>query len=76
MLASCGAPVVTLHRLSMGALSLPEDLLPGRWRPLTEAEVNTLRRNVDCDLFDRTTKKAIRFLWKRKNACKIVIMTV
>ena len=44
MLASRGAPVVTLHRLSMGALTLPETLLPGQWRPLTEAEVNTLRR--------------------------------
>ena len=44
MLASRGAPVVTLHRLSMGTLTLPETLLPGQWRPLTEAEVNTLRR--------------------------------
>lgn len=48
MLASRGAPVVTLHRLSMGALTLPETLLPGQWRPLTEAEVNTLRR--ECGL--------------------------
>ena len=48
MLASRGALVVTLHRLSMGALTLPETLLPGQWRPLTEAEVNTLRR--ECGL--------------------------
>lgn len=48
MLASRGAPVVTLHRLSMGALTLPETLLPGQWRPLTETEVNTLRR--ECGL--------------------------
>ena len=48
MLASRGAPVVTLHRLSMGALTLPETLLPGQWRPLTESEVNTLRR--ECGL--------------------------
>lgn len=48
MLASRGAPVVTLHRLSMGALTLPEALPPGQWRPLTETEVNTLRR--ECGL--------------------------
>ena len=31
-----------------GTLTLPETLLPGQWRPLTEAEVNTLRR--ECGL--------------------------
>lgn len=45
MLASRGAPVVTLHRLSMGTLTLPEELLPGRWRLLTEQETAALRRN-------------------------------
>ncbi len=45
MLAARGAPVVTLHRLSMGPLSLPEALLPGQWRPLTEEETASLRRN-------------------------------
>ena len=48
MLASRGAPVVTLHRLSMGTLTLPETLLPGQWRPLTEPEINTLRQ--ECGL--------------------------
>ena len=45
MLASRGAPVVTLHRLSMGTLALPEDLLPGQWRLLTEEETAALRQN-------------------------------
>ena len=45
MLASRGAPVVTLHRLSMGTLSLPEALLPGQWRLLTEEETAALRQN-------------------------------
>ena len=45
MLASRGTPVITLHRLSMGTLSLPEDLLPGQWRPLTEEETAALRQN-------------------------------
>ena len=45
MLASRGAPVITLHRLSMGTLSLPEDLLPGRWRPLTVEETAALRQS-------------------------------
>ena len=45
MLASRGAPVITLHRLSMGTLSLPEDLLPGQWQPLTEEETAALRQN-------------------------------
>ena len=45
MLASRGAPVITLHRLSMGTLSLPEDLLPGRWRPLTAEETAALRQS-------------------------------
>lgn len=45
MLSSRGAPVITLHRLSMGTLSLPEDLLPGRWRPLTAEETAALRQS-------------------------------
>jgi 16S rRNA pseudouridine516 synthase len=31
--------VVALHRESMGSLSLPADLAPGQWRPLSAAEV-------------------------------------
>lgn len=45
MLVSRGAPVITLHRLSMGTLSLPEDLPPGRWRPLTAEETAALRQS-------------------------------
>lgn len=42
MLSACGAPVKTLHRLSMGALTLPEDLAAGAWRELTEEETREL----------------------------------
>ncbi len=44
MLAARGKPVVYLKRLSMGALQLDETLLPGEFRPLTPAEVESLRR--------------------------------
>ena len=44
MLASRGAPVAALHRLSMGPLTLPEDLLPGQWRPLTDGEIAALQQ--------------------------------
>lgn len=33
-----GCRVTALHRESVGALRLPEDLKPGEWRPMTEAE--------------------------------------
>lgn len=48
MLASRNAPVRTLHRLSMGPLTLPETLLPGQWRELTDSETAALRR--ECGL--------------------------
>ncbi len=48
MLASRNAPVRTLHRLSMGPLTLPETLLPGQWRELTDSEAAALRR--ECGL--------------------------
>jgi 16S rRNA pseudouridine516 synthase len=37
--------VVSLHRESSGSLTLPTDLLPGQWRPLSAAEIQkaTLR---------------------------------
>jgi 16S rRNA pseudouridine516 synthase len=38
MLASCGKPVVTLKRLSIGGLSLDGSLIPGAYRELTAAE--------------------------------------
>ena len=37
--------VVYLKRISMGSLVLDEDLEPGAYRPLTDAEVEALRRN-------------------------------
>lgn len=43
MLSACGAPVRTLHRLSMGALTLPDALPAGDWRELTAEEVAALR---------------------------------
>lgn len=38
MLAARGKPVVSLHRLSMGPLTLDEGLKPGKWRFLTAEE--------------------------------------
>ncbi len=38
MLAACGTPVISLQRISEGALALDEELKPGQWRPLTEEE--------------------------------------
>ena len=42
MLAARGKPVLYLKRLSMGPISLDQDLAPGVWRPLTEAEREAL----------------------------------
>ena len=38
MLAACGDPVVTLRRLQIGGLRLPENSKPGTWRPLSDEE--------------------------------------
>ena len=38
-----GCRVVYLKRLAMGALTLDEALAPGEYRPLTEAEVYSLK---------------------------------
>lgn len=38
MLAARGKPVLTLHRLRMGPLTLDEGLKPGKWRFLSDAE--------------------------------------
>ena len=37
-----GNEVKELERISIGALTLPEDLTPGQWRALTESEINSL----------------------------------
>lgn len=38
MFGRCGCEVISLHRQSIGALALPEDLQPGQWRALSETE--------------------------------------
>ena len=40
------AEVVELHRLSMGGFSLPEDLLPGECRELTDKELALIESKV------------------------------
>lgn len=42
MVAACGKEVTSLKRLSMGPLTLPDDLPEGSWRRLTEGEVAEL----------------------------------
>lgn len=37
-----GNEVSELKRIAIGDLTLPQDLLPGQWRPLTEAEKESL----------------------------------
>ncbi|MEP6723912.1 MAG: 16S rRNA pseudouridine(516) synthase, partial [Variovorax sp.] len=43
MVAAVGNRVEGLHRSSIGALALPEDLAPGQWRWLTAEQVEALR---------------------------------
>ena len=38
MLAGCGTPVLQLHRLSIGALTLDPTLAPGTYRELSAEE--------------------------------------
>lgn len=47
MLASRGANVIYLKRLSIGALSLDASLAPGQWRELNEDEVALLERDEE-----------------------------
>lgn len=42
MVAACGKEVTSLKRLSMGSLTLPDDLPEGSWRRLTVEEVASL----------------------------------
>ncbi|MCI7796214.1 MAG: rRNA pseudouridine synthase [Lachnospiraceae bacterium] len=42
MMESCGCPVLSLKRLTMGPLTLDEALRPGEFRPLTEYELELL----------------------------------
>lgn len=43
MFEARGKTVLTLHRRSMGPLTLDEELAPGRWRELTEEEAACLK---------------------------------
>ncbi|MCE9523610.1 MAG: rRNA pseudouridine synthase [Alphaproteobacteria bacterium] len=47
MFASIGNHVETLHRDRIGALSLPDDLGPGQWRILDDADIARLFAAVD-----------------------------
>ena len=44
MMEAVGKPVIYLKRVSMGPLTLPEDLKKGECRPLTEQEVMELKQ--------------------------------
>ncbi|MBE5827137.1 MAG: rRNA pseudouridine synthase [Butyrivibrio sp.] len=44
MLEAVGNEVVFLRRLSMGSLELDRELEPGEYRPLTEEEINNLKK--------------------------------
>ena len=46
MVAYCGKEVVDLQRLTMGTLTLDEDLKRGEWRRLTKEELEGLRESV------------------------------
>ena len=43
MFEAVGKKVIYLKRLSMGNLTLPKDLAPGEYRPLTKQELEHLR---------------------------------
>ncbi len=45
MFEAVGKQVVYLKRLSMGPLTLTEELLPGEYRPLTAREIEALKRH-------------------------------
>lgn len=44
MFEAVGKPVLTLRRIAMGPLTLPEELLPGQYRTLTEQEYTALMK--------------------------------
>ena len=46
MVAYCGKEVVDLQRLTMGTLTLDENLQRGEWRRLTKEELEILRANI------------------------------
>ena len=42
MFAAAGNHVLSLKRISIGGLSMPEDLEEGQWRPLTAEEQSSI----------------------------------
>ncbi|MBQ2952343.1 MAG: rRNA pseudouridine synthase [Clostridia bacterium] len=50
MFRAVGREVVQLHRLSFGALTLPDDLPEGSWRELTEDEIAALYRDAHLEV--------------------------
>ena len=46
MVAYCGKEVVDLQRLTMGTLTLDENLKRGEWRRLTKEELEGLLESV------------------------------
>ena len=45
MFEAVGKKVTYLKRVEMGSLVLPDELAPGEYRPLTEEELQELRRH-------------------------------
>ena len=45
MFEAVGKKVIYLKRVEMGSLVLPDELAPGEYRPLTEEELQELRRH-------------------------------
>ena len=46
MVAYCGKEVMNLQRLTMGILTLDENLKPGEWRRLTKDELEALLESI------------------------------
>ena len=46
MMAYFNLDVLSLKRISFGNIKLDETLNPGKYRPLTEEEINILKNNV------------------------------
>ena len=44
MMKAVGKPVIYLKRISMGPLTLPDELKKGEYRPLTEEEVQKVKK--------------------------------
>ena len=47
MMAAVGNHVVQLHRIQIGAYSMPTDLAEGQWRWLYESDLQQLAKSVE-----------------------------